>query len=530
MEDSHAAEATRQLRLAVLWRGYAKLLSAPTLRGLADEVIRRPWLAGLDDIASEICRGMEDTWRDEPARRIDPENVGRNLAATEAIGCWIATARALTGWPSIIVELGGDGPDVVARWDRLRQKLNDAKRSGWTVFGRRKDEGWLDDMIRQFDELRALAGPRTDAKRSADTAHRLRTGIAAVLDDAGPQWPPARLASLAQKLGAEWLNHLEDQIGQSEKLSAEFGSAMNDHQSALWMLGRLVLGASSYTVRRSENASSGDPAMAVRDLAIRLGRPAVREAVEKLAASALTKGDSTTALLAVLDALVQPVAGPTELEDWDSLLEHLRTWCTKLGCQVLPTEWSVRACPPFDLQEFPGAIAVAHFQKDVPRGVVYQLVSLGLKRGELEVRPASFAVSAGPPPDDFGELLAIARRQADANLLADALCRWPKAALDGTLENVAIKFFADYWGTSGQALRDGDQNTAAEFGRLLTGLMKKTFRLRTISPMRFDEQPSGWIEVSAGSPGRTGRVRAVLRPGLVDAEGRLRVPALVEVE
>jgi hypothetical protein len=496
MGDGRTAEAARAHRLAALWREAAGPLSAPALRGLADEVERHPW-------------------GEEP---------------TAVVTGWIATARALAGWFALADDFAVE-PEAAARWDRLRQKLGEARRSGWAVFGRRKDDGWLDDVIRQFDDLRAAAGPRPDTSRFAGQARKLCADVAGLLREAGPDWPPARLATMAAKLGPDWLNRLEEDARHAPYLLAELGTAATGPRTAHWLLGRVVLGGVAATPERSDApADARDPAAATREAAARLDRPAVREAVEKLAAAAAAAADPAEPLLALLDAMLPP---PADAEAADALLDRLRSWATGLGFEVRPAGWSYRLKPPFGTAILDGGTSFAYFHKDIPRGTPYRLLSFGLRHGDAVVRPAGVAVSAGPPPEDFGELVALVRGQTavpGTTGLADGLHRWQQAALDGTLENVAVQFFVEYWGQLGRPLREHAPALAADFARLLAGVLRKAFGLQAFAPTRFDEHPAGWAEVTPGSPGRTGRVRTVLRPGLLDGQGCLRVPALVEVE
>ena len=64
----------------------------------------------------------------------------------------------------------------------------------------------------------------------------------------------------------------------------------------------------------------------------------------------------------------------------------------------------------------------------------------------------------------------------------------------------------------------------------LASILERELRLRTFAPARYQEYPADWLQVVTERGMVTGRVRRVLRPGLQDEQGRLRVPAVTQVE
>ena len=85
-----ATEAGWQLRLAILWRGYASLLAAPALKGLAEEVLSRSFVPGLNEIVAGISTRSENALREERTRSLErvrksAETIGPLISPVETI-------------------------------------------------------------------------------------------------------------------------------------------------------------------------------------------------------------------------------------------------------------------------------------------------------------------------------------------------------------------------------------------------------------------------------------------------------------
>lgn len=248
--------------------------------------------------------------------------------------------------------------------------------------------------------------------------------------------------------------------------------------------------------------------------------------------------DAVPSLTEALDALVQataartsPGVSPTVLDD---LLRALRDWGMAHGLEVLPRRWSF-AAPPTRDQLAPEELteATARFLTRDSRGTVSRVHAFGLARKSGEIlRPCRVLLSAGPPPVGFAELEALVKTPAHPVevKLQECLRGWREAVLGGTLEVVAVKLFVDFWGPLGEPLREAASERAQRFADQLAAVLAGELRLRTFIPKRYQDCPPGWLELVPGRGVVTGRVHRVLRPGLQDSEGRLRVPALVDVE
>lgn len=204
----------------------------------------------------------------------------------------------------------------------------------------------------------------------------------------------------------------------------------------------------------------------------------------------------------------------------DPALTCLRGWAAGFGVELLPRSWSFAAPPSADALRADGAELAAVYRPEEPVGAVVRVKAFGFAvDGEL-VRPAVVSVSAGPAPAGLAELEAV----ADA-ALRDRLRGWRAASLDGTAETAAVETFVEFWDA-----RPAEIAVADPVADHLAAVLRDAFGLTPFFPANFQDRPPGWVQVEGGARMTTGRVRAVLRPGLTDRAGELRVPARVSVE
>jgi hypothetical protein len=200
---------------------------------------------------------------------------------------------------------------------------------------------------------------------------------------------------------------------------------------------------------------------------------------------------------------------------------------------VTPRAWTFAAPPALaglPADEAAGVAAV--FRGDAPKGTVYRVRTFGLVRGGEAVRACAASASAGPAPAGLGDL-EEGIRGAEAGCWEEVRRRlrgWRQACLDDTLELAAVGLYTDFFGEFGDAARRDDPDRAAAFAEKLLGVMEQGFGLTAFRPKSYLDFPDGWMERASRRGMVSGRVTRVLRPGLKDAAGDLRVPALVEVE
>ncbi|HLW65983.1 MAG TPA: hypothetical protein VKS79_11800 [Gemmataceae bacterium] len=292
--------------------------------------------------------------------------------------------------------------------------------------------------------------------------------------------------------------------------------------------GRLFVGAPPKRSAREEAAES------IRQLIS--STPAIRSleapanAIIK-ASQNLEQQASVELAASFLDALagIQPTAeNESALE---AMLEQTRRWCAEFGWAILPRDWRFQsASRPQDAQ--PRSQHVQLEFHPAPPGSVIRVTRFGLAQGDEVLCECELAVSAGPEPAGYADLadLLTHRTPIGGNAFRERLQAWPEAAMAGTLEMTAVQMFVDFWGALGESLRNRNREAAQEFSSRLTDVLRQNWRLYPFYPAAYQDHPDGWLQRAPGRNMVTGRVRRVLRPGLQDEEGHLRVPALVEVE
>jgi hypothetical protein len=176
----------------------------------------------------------------------------------------------------------------------------------------------------------------------------------------------------------------------------------------------------------------------------------------------------------------------------------------------------------------PGATVRSVFAA-APAGTRLGAGRVGFRCGDEVFREAVAEVSLGPLPPGLAEL-----EQAAVGLPAGELRERVgglRAAAEGHyLREAVLRLYTDFWGEAGGTARQLNPTATAAVGERLTAILAEAFALHPFHPANVHDLPSGWITVAAGSRVMTGVVTRVLRPGLQDDHGQLRIPAVVEVE
>jgi hypothetical protein len=224
-------------------------------------------------------------------------------------------------------------------------------------------------------------------------------------------------------------------------------------------------------------------------------------------------------------------ADPAAAGRWAERLDTLLAGLRGCGVEVLPRGWSFAAPPHADqLRGDDGTELIPVYRPDQPAGGVVRVKAFGVCIDGVVIRPAAVVVSAGPAPVGLAELEDVVRESLDpvAGVLRDRLRDWRTASLEGRLEAAAVELFVEFW----DQLRGewADPDAAAAFGDRLAVVLAEEFGLTPFYPGSFRDRPDGWVQAVGGGRMATGRVREVVRPGLTDRAGELRVPARVVVE
>jgi hypothetical protein len=213
-------------------------------------------------------------------------------------------------------------------------------------------------------------------------------------------------------------------------------------------------------------------------------------------------------------------------------LAALRAWAGAYGLIILPQRWSFGSGCRHDELGAEEATTQLYYRMNDAAGVVFRARRFGLSLFGKLIHQATVSVSVGPAPAGLAEMEELLR-PADlkgAEPIRERLRQWRAASLGGYLQTTALQFFVDFYAALGDDLRAGAPDVAARFADNLGHLLSNQFALKVFVPAFVNEYPEDWLQLVPGRRLVTGRVCAVHRPGLKDAQGNLSIPAIVEVE
>ena len=150
----------------------------------------------------------------------------------------------------------------------------------------------------------------------------------------------------------------------------------------------------------------------------------------------------------------------------------------------------------------------------------------GYLRGDAIFKRAIRTVSAGPTPAGFDALQRSVQHWPADHPYRAGVAKLPDAIGGGYLLESALELFTDYWDQAHANRGEPGRLYGEELGRFLHSALK----LETFAPRNWHDHREGWVTPSSGSRLVTGVVRRLFRPGLVDDQGELRIPALAEID
>jgi len=244
-------------------------------------------------------------------------------------------------------------------------------------------------------------------------------------------------------------------------------------------------------------------------------------------------GDPNDRLAQLLAALL---ATPTEtlgvLEKRD-ILDAIREFAGERGVHILPRAFRFEApeltLDRLEADETPGVSFL--FRSREAKGQLVSLERFGWMRDGGVGEPCALRIGAGPAPMGWRSLVPILREVEDpfSRSLIDSLSRWPRASIDDTLESAAVQTWELFW-TGQERERAASPERIGRIESALTEIFQAGLSMRTVAPGSIHEVSPDWLDIRSTDGATTGAVRRIVRPGLTDRDGRLVLPAIVEVE
>jgi hypothetical protein len=118
----------------------------------------------------------------------------------------------------------------------------------------------------------------------------------------------------------------------------------------------------------------------------------------------------------------------------------------------------------------------------------------------------------------------------DAAGLRQSLERLPEARGAGYWHEALMELYVETWGDLGARWRAGDPPAFGRFTDAVAELLRNELQFEIFAPVAVHDVREGWLIATPGCRPMTGLVRKLHRPGLVDAAGHMRIPAIAEVE
>jgi hypothetical protein len=148
-------------------------------------------------------------------------------------------------------------------------------------------------------------------------------------------------------------------------------------------------------------------------------------------------------------------------------------------------------------------------------------------------RRCQASVLAGPAPVALAPLRERLLRAGEAGqALAAETDGWPASFMQGASSKAIdlVQFFQRSWERLGGTWRDEHPEAFTAIEQLLNQLLHEELNLTPFCPRHFQDHPDAWMRVRTRGVIQTGNVLRVLQPGLQNADGTLRLPAIIEVE
>jgi hypothetical protein len=219
---------------------------------------------------------------------------------------------------------------------------------------------------------------------------------------------------------------------------------------------------------------------------------------------------------------------PNALPAQRDALRALRKWGSVWKWELLPLHWDYERPVNYDANEM-GQNVRYRYSAKARSMVIAEVKQLGIREATgTVVDPAEVVVSAGLAPAGYKQL-RDSLKDANALEFVHRLEEWPSSTVNGHLDAEIIQLLSDFCGPDGdetRRLNPAEADNAYEaIMDVLVGLNFSPFEPKTIH-----EYEAGAVKVIGLRPATTGRVTRVVRPGLRDKNGQLRLPAEVEVE
>jgi len=206
---------------------------------------------------------------------------------------------------------------------------------------------------------------------------------------------------------------------------------------------------------------------------------------------------------------------------------NLQSFCNLKGIYLIIDPPSLSGDQLLSEFKNPDYVILQRFSDSVPEGQLTP-VQFGIKENSKLINPAIYHLSVGQYPQAFKDMLnSLSIYTSDfSGQFYDKLENF---ALNKTgLALASTDFYQFVYRDEYRSFFESNPELSKSFIDKLEIYLRKNFQIKTFDPRMVKDLPDNFIETKQGSAAVHGRIRRLIRPGLVDENNRLRMSALVE--
>lgn len=217
----------------------------------------------------------------------------------------------------------------------------------------------------------------------------------------------------------------------------------------------------------------------------------------------------------------------TKTQLHDTFLANLKLNLLSKGLALLPKE-------PIPLEYNTSVILNDSEIKILPRFSdsitenQYKLIRFGIAEGLAVKDKAIVHRSMGKYPSELKEMIEILSKYPDQFSLKFINKLEDFAVNKNNLQLASTDFYQLIYQDENIPILESNPELTKQFMQKLELYLRKNFAIKTFDPTKNRDLPDNFIETMQGRMATNGRIRKVIRPGLIDENDRLRMTALVE--
>ena len=217
----------------------------------------------------------------------------------------------------------------------------------------------------------------------------------------------------------------------------------------------------------------------------------------------------------------------TKPQHHDTFLSNLKLNLLSKGLVLLPKEplpWEYNDSINLNDSEFR---ILPRFSDSITENQ-YKLIRFGIAEGLTVIEKAIVHRSMGKYPSELKEMIDILAKYP-VQFSFKFIEKLEDFAINkNNLQLASTDFYQLIYQDENIPILESNSELAKQFMQKLELYLRKNFAIKTFDPTKNRELPDNFIETMQGRMATNGRIRKVIRPGLIDDNDRLRMTALVE--